>query len=454
MRKLIFTLLTLFTFTILYTQPDPGICEDPDPITITTDCGTTFDLCIDRYVMDGEEHGLELKVFTNDMGLFDPCMTSICDDCKHGELTRLPNCNFNYVPDPGYTGFDTFMYMLAVNDTCIMEDYCGDDDGKFWSLYSRYKGPDGADLEVYSKNGNGFDFVDEVESLMWGDYFTIDGRHLPTSQANWEFRFFLEGNDSEIPDTIIDVHTSCSQLILGKSFGYFHILSGCVATWKDKYECSIIESARGSINTRSYYEITTQTMDTTMVIIEIQSTLPIEIADFSIKSIRNENRLHWTILSVVNEEMIILEKSYDGKDFFEVTSFDALAPGDYDYTDYVYHRNAPYYYRLAVIGYDGGVKYSHIVKTHDGDEGDALVEIYPIPARDMVNISVPANGLSIRSYTLTDVMGKILKSRNLNGVSMITLSMGDDLNYSGFYLLRIELTNGQEYQRKIMLIDN
>ncbi len=453
MRNVFFSLLTLFTFTITYTQPDPGICEDPDPITITTDCGTVFDLCIDRYIMDGEDHGMELKVFTNDMGLFDPCLSVVCEDCKHGELTKMDNCNYNYIPDPGFTGYDTFYYELVINDTCMIEDYCDDEDGKFWTLYSRYHGPDGADVEVYSKEGGENEFVDEVENLNWGDYFTIDGRHLDISQHDWEFRFFLEGNETEIPDTSIIVHTSCSQMILGVDFGYFNVISGCVSTWKDKYNCNLVEADRGSINTRAYYAITTQTIDTTMVVIEVRSVLPIEITGFSVETFRNENRLQWSILDVVNEEMIILEKSYNGVDFFEVTNFQALAPGDYNYIDYVYNRNTTLYYRLAIIGYNGEIKYSNIIMTHD-EGADALVEIYPIPAKDMVHISVPSDGLAIQSYTVTDVAGKIIKSKYLNGISMITLSMGEDLNHSGFYLITLELTNGKEYQRKIMLIDN
>ena len=87
-------------------------CEDPNAFTMDTECGTQFDLCIDRYVMD-ENTTMELQVFTNDMNMFDPCQSFICSPCSHGTLVKLPNCNYAYTPDEGFYGNDTFYMILS-----------------------------------------------------------------------------------------------------------------------------------------------------------------------------------------------------------------------------------------------------------------------------------------------------------------------------------------------------
>ena len=65
------------------------LCEDPNAFSMITDCSTELDLCIDRYIMDDHE-ALELEVFTNDMGMYDPCASDIAGVCSHAILEKLP----------------------------------------------------------------------------------------------------------------------------------------------------------------------------------------------------------------------------------------------------------------------------------------------------------------------------------------------------------------------------
>lgn len=451
MEKIFYILLFTVMPIFIYCQNQD--CEDPDPITITTDCGTTFDLCIDRYIMNGEE-GMELKVFTNDMGMFDVCESFICSPCSHGTLTRMENCNFYYVPHQGWEGKDTFYYSMIINDTCTDEEYCEDGDGKIWTIYGRYTGPDNMDLKVYSKNGHDFDFVDEVNNLYWGDYFYIDGSHLPKGQANWEFRFYPNDDGSKMEsrseEIIIDVHTSCSEMIFGKDFGYFRVISGCVATHQERGNCPS-DYQQGSLS-RAMTTITSQTIDTTMVVITVGNILPIEISDFKVIRQANGNELSWQIENVLNESFMTLESSDDGIEFMEIVRFDNIERKPYTFIDSKKDEKDYSYYRLAIYSFDKSVQFSEIIMIRN--EQLSGLSIYPNPTNGTLTLEIKSGEPTIHEYKIYDISGKLLASAESLQVHKLNISMSDIVGDQGYYMIQVRLENGWPINEKILFIKN
>ena len=420
-------------------------CEDPNAFTMDTECGTQFDLCIDRYVMD-ENTTMELQVFTNDMNMFDPCQSFICSPCSHGTLVKLPNCNYAYTPDEGFYGNDTFYYSMIINDICTNTVYCEEDDGKIWTVNSRYTGPDGLNLVVNSKIGNGTEFVGEVDNLQNGEYFLIDGAHLSTSQANWTYTFsYPEGtNGCEGEDCIYEeiiVHTSCSQQIMGVDFGLFRVVSGCIATPQNKSECA--NESRSQT-----YTITSQWVDTTMVVITVFEPLPIEMEGFRVSNENDRNVLKWNVISAINENFIEVEKSANGKEFYRIGSISPVVERSYRFEDPEAQTSNVSYYRLKIVSFDEMVEYSEIVSINN--EWSNLVKVYPNPTDNVLYISCTGNLGLTYTYEIMDMAGNLkVKDRSQeNKSTVVNLS-----NYEmkpGMYILRMEFKHGGVHLEKFI----
>lgn len=421
-------------------------CEDPNAFTKNSACGTEFDLCIDRYIMD-ENTTMELQVFTNDMNMFDPCMSFICEPCSNGTLDRLPNCNWTYTPNEGFFGNDTFYYAMVINDMCTDSVYCGENDGKIWTVYSRYTGPDGLDLVVKSKKGNGWEFVGEVDNLQNGDYFLIDGSHLSTSQANWTYTF-IDNEDDDcdedyngcVYDEVI-VHTSCSQQIMGEDFGLFRVVSGCIATPQNKGECA-------SEPRSQTYTVTSQWIDTTMVVITVFKPLPILLDEFTVRNKNGKNLLEWRVISAINESSIEVEKSIDGKNFYWLGSISPITVRAYTFEDSESQTSKISYYRLKVVSMDNTYTYSKIVSIQN--EWASVIQIFPNPTDGDIFISCQGDLELAYQYEIFDLAGTT-QIRDYSQEQMSTVVHLSDYEIEpGMYIVRLEFKNGGVHLEKII----
>ena len=420
-------------------------CEDPNAFSMTTDCGTEFDLCIDRYIMDNHD-AIELEVFTNDMGMFDPCVSYIAGECSNGSIDMLPNCNFMYAPDEGFVGNDTFYYAMVINDSCAEETYCENGDGKIWTVNSRYKGPNGLDVVVNSKKGNSWEYVGTAKNLQDGEYFLIDGAHLSKSQANWTYTFYAPNGvngcetDSCFYEDIV-VHTSCSQQIMGKDFGLFRVVSGCIATTPNKLECS------GSSRNVTY-SITTQWTDTTMVVITVPQSLPIEIANLKASHFDGNNRITWEVLSVINEDYIEVEKSTDGRYFYPINKIQPITVKAYYVDDMECLTNDITYYRLKMVSMDGSYQYSDITSIRNKTTNS--LQIRPNPTDG--DITIEHNGDDEFSYEVIDIFGEMKYKNDSHSATNTVIPFSMLGLNTGTYILIIDFGNGDVHYEKIVFI--
>lgn len=464
---------------ILLCTPEPAFsqCLDPDPpipnisTTIVTDCGTTFDLCMDFYNIENTKPDtFVMNVFANDSGLIDYCASDTIAGAttKHGKIIRLPNCQWAYIPGPTFTNavIDSFDYGLVINDSCINDpDYCDAGNGKFWTIYSRYEGAlPVTELTVTSKKGNGSENVSLTipggTPIQNGDYFFADGTQLSTGQSNWTFHFTYQGGGTED----VSVHTSCSAPILGlthpavnQNGAWVSIgnvmtpVSGCVATNGNQANCNTSPQHfnRSQIKTRA--EVTTQFVDTTRVYIVSNNTiLPIEFGGFRVESKKNDNHVTWNIRSVTGEDKLVLQKSYNGYQFFDLMVYDELARGNFDYKDSDI-KKALNYYRLAVTNFEGDTRYSDIILNRRPGISRSL-HIYPRPSYDDTTVSVDGadDGTEMTGIEVYDMSGRLVKLLdNVSSRSSI-FSLSDISFHSGLYLLRVTLSDGDVLYDKLI----
>jgi hypothetical protein len=250
---------------------------------------------------------------------------------------------------------------------------------------------------------------------------------------------------------VVDLHTSCSQDVLGKDFGYFRTITGCIATQKDKTNCNISDNVRNEINTRSSYMITTRFEDETMVVIEVLNVLAIDYTDFNVSVDMNENRVSWNINQVTNEEYINLEKSYDGNDFFIIQTYNDVQSGYYEFYDPIGSGVDKYYYRLVITDIDGIVSYSNIISITRTFYDD-IVSIYPNPVISAIQIDVNDPDLSIVEYEIWDTNGKLITRIFTNNSKNINLSTENLMSNNGLYLINIILDNSIKISKKVVVL--
>jgi Glycosyl hydrolase catalytic core/Secretion system C-terminal sorting domain len=142
--------------------------------------------------------------------------------------------------------------------------------------------------------------------------------------------------------------------------------------------------------------------------------VPVTLTDFQSKKVKNTVLLTWKTQSEVNFSHFILERSTDGKAFYEVAKVNASkrsGGSKYDYTD-TPDATTTNYYRLKMVDTDGSFVYSKIV-SEGFDAAKTPLMVYPSIATqnkiDVVFNAVSANA-QLKIY---NIMGQLVASRHL-----------------------------------------
>lgn len=106
--------------------------------------------------------------------------------------------------------------------------------------------------------------------------------------------------------------------------------------------------------------------------------VPVTLSDFQSKKVKNTVLLTWATQSEVNFSHFVLEKSTDGKTFWEITKVNASKKSNgssYNYTD-TPDATTTNYYRLKMVDVDGSFVYSKIL-SENFDVSDVPFLVYP-----------------------------------------------------------------------------
>jgi Glycosyl hydrolase catalytic core/Secretion system C-terminal sorting domain len=165
---------------------------------------------------------------------------------------------------------------------------------------------------------------------------------------------------------------------------------------------------------------------------------PVTLSDFQSKKVKDKVLLTWETQSELNFSHFILERSTDGKTFYEVAKVNASkrsGGSKYDYTD-IPDATGTSYYRLKIVDLDGSFVYSKIVsESYDGSNTPLMV--YPSIATqnkiDVVFKEVSADA-QIKIY---NIMGQLVATRNLQvGVSSESIDLATFTEGAYFLVLQ------------------
>lgn len=168
----------------------------------------------------------------------------------------------------------------------------------------------------------------------------------------------------------------------------------------------------------------------------VAGVLPLTLIRFEGQTILGANQLTWKVTDVSGFSRFIIEQAHSGTTQFKEAQ---EIPFRYGVDEYTFSDQQPSaginYYRLKMIDVDGSFTYSPTIRiTNSGLAGNGKMVLFPNPAQERINLSLPDNTLLGTNVLLKAVNGQLL--------SVIPVTRASDMSVSlegllpGLYLLQ------------------
>ncbi len=185
-----------------------------------------------------------------------------------------------------------------------------------------------------------------------------------------------------------------------------------------------------------------------------ESLLPPEIVYFEATGDTCDNYLLWATQDLETGDSVILEKSYDGIDYFTIYE-SAVSLIDQDYLanqfldDTVLSKQ---FYQLTVIIADGRFATQAIFKENPCEAADDQITTYPNPTSSTFTLEIKGSSSQKIELVIYDVIGKFYQSITLDVKAGLYREEIDFSRFvTGTYILRFRY-NGKTYNEMILKI--
>ena len=179
---------------------------------------------------------------------------------------------------------------------------------------------------------------------------------------------------------------------------------------------------------------------------QLNVVLPVKFLSFNATGKDKEVQLSWQTGSEINTAYFNVLKSYNGKDFEQLTKVNAKGAGAYTLVDALKEndiKNGVLYYRIESIDIDGAKYYTEIRKVVIGSR---MYTIVPNPARETILVA----GANIKTVTILDNTGRKVKEQtNQTAATGIRIDIKDLAK--GIYLVQIIAVNGERQTEKLLV---
>lgn len=189
-------------------------------------------------------------------------------------------------------------------------------------------------------------------------------------------------------------------------------------------------------------------VSTTISVTKNVVTLPVVWGDFTALAKNNQVKLNWSTLQEMNTSHFVVEYSIDGTNFSPIATLPAAGnssvKSDYSFVHTSPTLNRNNFYRIQQVDIDNRKTNTAIRTVRFSDGNVVKLLATPNPVRDVLQLTVQAEGISVR---LIDLNGRSLKTMNLqSGVQPMNVQ---DLS-SGIYQLVIYQDNKQIGSQRIV----
>jgi hypothetical protein len=173
-----------------------------------------------------------------------------------------------------------------------------------------------------------------------------------------------------------------------------------------------------------------------------QVTLPVTLKSFDAKLVSGKASLKWVSSSEVNFSYYSVQRSFDGKDFSDVTMIlsDGKKVNDasYTYSESIGKASGLIYYRLKMVDVDGQYKYSAIrILKVDASNAALTLSTYPNPVANELRITIPVQWQDRKVvYDMYNTEGKMIKRQVSERASQTEVMYLNDVN-AGSYVIRL-----------------
>ena len=190
-----------------------------------------------------------------------------------------------------------------------------------------------------------------------------------------------------------------------------------------------------------------------------EGALPLDLISFYGENKRKENHLFWKTANEINVDKFVMERSTGNFDFSDISEVKILVNSstekNYIFIDKDIETGILYYYRLRIIDMDGSYEYSNILSLFSEKTGIFKVEVYPIPADKIINISMEnlfASEIHLNIFNINS--SRIIESEkieiDINNTGDYLISKDFSRYTPGIYILEIQA--GREVIRKRIIL--
>jgi Secretion system C-terminal sorting domain len=164
--------------------------------------------------------------------------------------------------------------------------------------------------------------------------------------------------------------------------------------------------------------------------------LSVDFYKLNLKSTINTNLLSWQTTTEKNNAQFQIERSQNGEIFSKIGEVKGRGNSNVE-QNYTFTDASPVkginYYRLRQVDFDGTETISKIVSTTFDGKGQNKFKAYPTLTQDLVNIELNEEGKT--EIAVRDLTGRVLLTKNTEGVSNATLNLGTLAN--GLYIMSV-----------------
>ncbi|MEP6712803.1 MAG: T9SS type A sorting domain-containing protein [Ferruginibacter sp.] len=210
---------------------------------------------------------------------------------------------------------------------------------------------------------------------------------------------------------------SLNRLIAAGSTGYFIIAADVNNTATTNNTIKI----NGASNPLIFSFSTSPNITNNQTDIAGLQILPVDLVSFTGRAIDNTVHLNWVTASEINNAFFEIERSADGINFKILGKLNGNGTStqlhNYSFVDELpeYGNN---YYRLKQTDIDNNFKYSNIVVVPFSVTALVMDDVYPNPAKDLLNYSILSPENRKLFLLLSDISGRVLINK------IITITKG------------------------------
>lgn len=152
----------------------------------------------------------------------------------------------------------------------------------------------------------------------------------------------------------------------------------------------------------------------TTVTIKVEASLPVELTNYSVKTITTGVEVTWSTISENNSSHFELRHGTDKENFRTIARIEALGNSNTGKRYSFLHREAisgKNYYQLVQVDKNGEIHDYGVKEITFGTNAKASVSIFPNPIRHSLTVSFPANTYS--KIQVIDAVGKVISTNRI-----------------------------------------